>query len=266
MNECDIFPQSKRMGSAQQEEERKIRRRATCRINQRRYRTRLREKSHVKFREIQNWKNKLTALQAYKSLIGHGALLKRVRWMELRGIIVQVFAHVFERGVLIQRCDFQRAFLQFNCDNNLVDYNNLLHQFAKYRMIHQEFQLNFNLVQCLDPTEKLIFQLHLKAEMLIIRATIAAIYPHMLFQQPFMEYVVDKKIQYPFLVRIRFGSRSNKIVSIILEHKLAEGWCNLLKSSTWAAQTIGQCNIDPITTFITMDSVSLHQIVADHSV
>ena len=252
--------------------QRKLRRRVMCRINQRRSRDRLRKKAGVQTEEVKIWKRRIDSLQSYKNLIQHGQLLKQTRFVELRGAILQVFAQFFEHGVSAlpnQLSDCQNAFLRFNLAekcliNDLIGPQVIMEQFYKYSIIHDDFHMVFQSIQCLDPAST-TYQLNVQLQMTITRATIAAIYPHMLFDGKFLSKAVGQKIQYPLAIRATFDTSSNKIVRINFEHNLVIGWCNLLGDFQIVAQVLEQSNIDSNTACITIGSDSLTQILHDYN-
>lgn len=243
-----------------------VQRRLDCRLNQRRYRARLKEKKALQDAIIQEWQDKVDCVKAYKNLLRHGTLLKQTRFTEFRGVIVQMFAQLFANGVnstQSHKYAAQASFLQFNLDRDCCHgVEVILAHFEKYTLIHREFQLKFQSIKCLEPT---IFQLSLLAKMTLTRATIAALYPHMLFDRKFLDQIAaGRKLQYRINIRFHFAPNTNKIVHIQFEHQLAQGWCTLLKNFHLTARVLNGTKIQTDTTFIPISFDSLLEILNEY--
>lgn len=253
----------------------KLRRRATCRRNQRRYRDRLKQRETAESYQVALVKRRLDVLRSYKTLISHGRFLKPARCVELRSLILRLYAQYFEYGVDVQdrkTYTTQLEFLKFNLAPDCVvgkiglptGPGMVLEQWEKLTLSHAKIQTRFVSMRCLDPAQS-FYRLTLLVQATITHATIAVIYPHMLLDHAFLSQAVGQQIQYHMSFNVLFLS-DNKIVFLSMEHSLTEGWCRVLNyDMRLVAEVSCEKRLDDETTFITTDCDSILQIVRDYS-
>lgn len=220
---------------------------------QQRYRESLRRREDARRERREELIQMNFNLGIYLSLLVQGNLLRPHRYSDFRRLTMELFADYFQFGAdpkEIQMFAKQDRFLSFSFSRDFVNlpvdgerhrgYKVLLDQWVMYTMLHERIMLKKISVESIGD----VFLLTQIATLTISHRSIAILYPHMLNDFDFMDKVMGKQLTYETRQRAIFDA-NNQIISLQLEHGLAQGWNNILKNPEMVARILKQTLVDP---------------------
>lgn len=246
-------------------------RREKARLSQKAYRALQKQRVEIAGERVIELKRTIFDSALYLAFIVQRDMLKSSRFRELRQLAMEIYGDYFKSGAdpLSKFFKKQETFLAFQISDDLVypphrmmpGYLPLLQQWVIYTMLTDHFTMEKVKVEQLDP-DAAAFLLTQTLSYTITYRFIAAVYPHMLNDQLFLKKVLGKTISYGFSQRASF-SAENRISSLQLQSKLAEGWLRLLKDPILTARVVKDQLIDH-GAYITTSLENIQQICKWH--
>lgn len=232
-------------------EEQLLNRRAKARENQKHYRAMQKLKMIASGERVKELKGEIYHSALYLAFIAQRDMLRPARRFELRLMAMELYSDYFQFGAR-PTSDFftkQETFLSFQMSDQLTHpslstkgYKPLLQQWVMYTLLTGSVHLTKISVDSID-CDGSIIRLKQNISYTITPYLIAALYPHMLNDFSFKKQVIGKELSYEMIQVATFDS-ANRIVSLQLEHKLAQGWLKLVGDLILATQIVKDASIN----------------------
>lgn len=246
-------------------------RKRKARENQKTYRAIQKQRIAQARQRVSELKKEMFDSALYLAFIVQGDLIRPSRECELREVGMKVYADYFSRGADPFQSFFekQRVFLSFQMSDRLphplegkCGYETLLKQWVMYTLLADGFSMSESRIEAVD-RERNTFLLTQTVSYTITYRMIVALYPHMLNEAAFLQSVVGKQIHYEMSQLATFGS-DNRIASIQMQHKIAEGWLTLLGDIRTTAKVLKNMMINE-NCYITTSFDTVQQLCKWHT-
>lgn len=246
-------------------------RKKKARENQKMYRAIQKQRIAHARQRVTELKKEIFDSALYLAFIVQGDLLRPSRECELRQLALKVYANYFGRGAdpLDSFFEKQRVFLSFQVSDRLphpledqYGHGPLLRQWVMYTLLSDGFSLSESVVESTD-RDRNAFLLTQTVSYTITYRMIVAIYPHMLNEAAFLQSVIGKQMHYEISQLATFGT-DNRIASLQLQHKLAEGWLTLLGDLCTTAKVLKNMMINE-NCYITTSFETVQQLCKWHT-
>ena len=203
---------------------------------------------------VDELKDKIFNISLYLALVAQRNLLKPPRVQLLRGLIIELMSDYFKYGATPEQdpvlFEKQKSFLQFHISKDFKinlpgaqsGYQPLLQQYMMATVIHDGYEMQKELVACIDSTSE-TYMLIEEGSFIVSHRTILGLYPHMLDHPEFMKKALGQTLRCRITTFIRFDE-NNKIISIYMNRPIAEAWCNLLRDPVLTCKVLAESKVN----------------------
>ena len=245
------------VSSSQDEEDQDLKlfeRRKLMRLNQRKYRAKLKNRHDEALDSIDELKDKIFNVALYVGLVAQRQMLKPSRVQLLRGLIVELMSDYFQYGATPEQdpvlFEKQKSFLQFHISKDFKislpgaqnGFQPLLQQYMMNTLLHDGYEMQKELFAYIDSTSE-TYMLVEEGSFIISHRTILGLYPHMLNHPEFMKKALGQTLRCRITTFIRF-EENNKIISIYMNRPIAEAWCNLLRDPVLTCKVLAESKVN----------------------
>lgn len=233
---------------------RKMRRREICKINQRRYRKRLKIQEDIVKNEMVIVSENLSWWKQYNDLILQGSLLRPLNARLLQVTLVHTYADLFANGRVQYSSSSTRArqlqYLKINVHPKCIlqsgtvvpsGPDEVANQWERYTLLHPRLKLTKLHVEVVH-AEARVIKLYCTIVLPLQVRTIAALYPHMMSSGHFLGNVVGKSLEYTRTTTFVFNAL-NQVVSYSNEHTLVNGWERILENMILTTYVVTNVNM-----------------------
>lgn len=217
---------------------REERKRLLSRERQRRFREKRVAYELKMVEETKMLKQQVDRLSLYSSFLAEMTVLRPTRILDVRRVILDVYADYFQFGVDPNDTAMymkQKNFLQLH----FKEHESIFHRWSICCSLHEHSHFKRIAIHYVSDN---ILRLVIEMRVIITHRAIAALYPHMLHDSSFCAKAMGKLLTFR-ATRTCYFNEKNQIQSGVMEPELVQGWYELLQDPVQTAAVMKQSHL-----------------------